>query len=29
MPLTRGFVPPCIPMRAYKVPAGPYWVHEI
>jgi bifunctional non-homologous end joining protein LigD len=24
-----GFVPPCIPTRATKVPAGPDWVHEI
>jgi bifunctional non-homologous end joining protein LigD len=24
-----GFVPPCIPTRAYKVPVGPDWVHEI
>ena len=24
-----GYVPPCIPTRAYKVPAGPDWVHEI
>jgi bifunctional non-homologous end joining protein LigD len=23
------FVPPCIPTRAYKIPAGPDWVHEI
>ena len=25
----RGFVPPCIPTRAAKPPAGPDWVHEI
>jgi bifunctional non-homologous end joining protein LigD len=24
-----GFISPCIPTRAYKVPAGPGWVHEI
>jgi bifunctional non-homologous end joining protein LigD len=24
-----GFVAPCIPTRAYKVPVGPDWVHEI
>ena len=24
-----GYVPPCIPTRAYKVPAGSDWVHEI
>jgi bifunctional non-homologous end joining protein LigD len=24
-----GFVPPCIPTRAYKVPSGPGRVHEI
>jgi ATP-dependent DNA ligase len=24
-----GYIPPCIPTRAYKVPAGPDWVHEI
>jgi bifunctional non-homologous end joining protein LigD len=24
-----GYVPPCIPTRAYKVPAGTGWVHEI
>ena len=29
MPLTRGFVPPCIPTRAHKAPTGPDWVHEI
>jgi bifunctional non-homologous end joining protein LigD len=28
-PRANGFVPPCIPTRAYKVPAGPDWVHEI
>jgi bifunctional non-homologous end joining protein LigD len=25
----NGYVPPCIPTGAYKVPAGPGWVHEI
>jgi bifunctional non-homologous end joining protein LigD len=29
MPLATGFVPPCIPTRAAKPPAGPGWVHEI
>jgi bifunctional non-homologous end joining protein LigD len=29
MPLVTGFIPPCIPTRAYKAPAGPGWVHEI
>jgi ATP-dependent DNA ligase len=24
-----GYIPPCIPTRAYKVPAGSDWVHEI
>ncbi len=24
-----GFVPPCLPTRAYAVPDGPQWVHEI
>jgi bifunctional non-homologous end joining protein LigD len=24
-----GYVPPCIPTRAYKVPSGPGWVHEL
>jgi hypothetical protein len=24
-----GYVPPCIPTRAYSAPAGPGWVHEI
>jgi bifunctional non-homologous end joining protein LigD len=24
-----GFVPPCIPTRAHKPPAGPDWVHEV
>jgi hypothetical protein len=26
---SNGYIPPCIPTRAYKVPAGPDWVHEI
>jgi ATP-dependent DNA ligase len=31
MPISArsGFVPPCIPARAYEVPSGPGWVHEI
>jgi ATP-dependent DNA ligase len=28
-PRTSGFIDPCIPTRAHKVPAGPDWVHEI
>ncbi len=24
-----GYIPPCIPTRAHKPPAGPDWVHEI
>jgi bifunctional non-homologous end joining protein LigD len=24
-----GYIPPCIPTRAYKAPAGADWVHEI
>jgi bifunctional non-homologous end joining protein LigD len=24
-----GYIPPCIPTRAYRVPSGPDWVHEI
>jgi bifunctional non-homologous end joining protein LigD len=27
--MPSGFVPPCIPTRAAKPPAGPDWVHEI
>jgi bifunctional non-homologous end joining protein LigD len=27
--LSSEFVPPCIPTRATKPPAGPDWVHEI
>jgi ATP-dependent DNA ligase len=27
--MPSAFVPPCIPTRAAKVPAGPGWVHEI
>jgi ATP-dependent DNA ligase len=26
---SSGFVPPCVPIRAPKPPAGPDWVHEI
>ena len=28
-PRPSRFINPCIPTRAYKVPAGPDWVHEI
>jgi bifunctional non-homologous end joining protein LigD len=24
-----GFIEPCIPILAHKLPAGPQWVHEI
>ena len=27
--MPSGFVPPCIPTRAIKPPAGADWVHEI
>jgi bifunctional non-homologous end joining protein LigD len=27
--LATAFVPPCIPTRAVKPPAGPGWLHEI
>jgi bifunctional non-homologous end joining protein LigD len=29
VPSTSGFIPPCIPTRAPKPPAGPGWIHEI
>jgi bifunctional non-homologous end joining protein LigD len=29
MPIPNGYIPPCIPTRAVKPPAGPDWVHEI
>jgi bifunctional non-homologous end joining protein LigD len=29
MPLASGFIPPCVPTRAAKPPAGPDWVHEV
>jgi bifunctional non-homologous end joining protein LigD len=28
-PLPPGFVAPCIPTVAAKIPAGPLWVHEV
>jgi bifunctional non-homologous end joining protein LigD len=28
-PRSDGYIPPCIPTRAAKPPAGPDWVHEI
>jgi bifunctional non-homologous end joining protein LigD len=28
-PRSNGYIPPCIPTRADKPPAGPDWVHEI
>jgi hypothetical protein len=27
--IASGFIPPCIPTRAVKPPAGADWVHEI
>jgi bifunctional non-homologous end joining protein LigD len=24
-----GYIPPCIPTRAFKVPSGPDWIHEV
>src|SRR5438105_3401707 len=29
MPLPRGFVPPCLPIKAPQPPSGDIWVHEI
>ena len=29
LPLPAGFVPPCLPMKAPKPPAGAQWLHEI
>jgi ATP-dependent DNA ligase len=29
MPLPRGFVPPCLPIKAPQPPSGDFWVHEI
>jgi bifunctional non-homologous end joining protein LigD len=29
MRLPTAFIPPCIPIRAHRPPAGPDWVHEI
>jgi bifunctional non-homologous end joining protein LigD len=26
---TNGFIEPCIPTRAFKVPSGPDWIHEV
>jgi ATP-dependent DNA ligase len=28
-PRSNGYIPPCIPTRAYRVPSGPGWVHEV
>jgi bifunctional non-homologous end joining protein LigD len=28
-PRSDGYIPPCIPTRAYQAPVGPDWVHEI
>jgi bifunctional non-homologous end joining protein LigD len=28
-PQPAGFIPPCIPTLAYKVPSGPDWIHEV
>ena len=24
-----GFIAPCLPSRAVRLPSGPFWVHEI
>jgi bifunctional non-homologous end joining protein LigD len=29
MPFPTSLLPPCIPTRAVKPPAGPDWVHEL
>jgi len=29
MPLPRGFVPPCLPVKALEPPSGETWLHEI
>jgi ATP-dependent DNA ligase len=29
MPLATGFVPPCVPTLAYRLPSGPDWIHEV
>ena len=29
MPLPRGFVPPCLPIKAPQPPNGDAWLHEI
>src|SRR5499427_8104431 len=29
MPLSRGFVPPCLPIKAPQPPNGEAWLHEI
>ena len=29
MPLSRGFVPPCLPTKAPQPPGGDAWLHEI
>jgi ATP-dependent DNA ligase len=28
-PQPAGFIPPCIPTLAYKVPSGPDWIHQV
>ena len=28
-PRSDGYIPPCIPTRAFVVPVGPEWIHEI
>jgi bifunctional non-homologous end joining protein LigD len=29
LPRSDGYIEPCIPTRAYKVPVGPDWIHEV
>jgi len=29
MPLPRGFVPPCLPVKALEPPSSETWLHEI
>ena len=29
MPLSHGFVPPCLPTKALEPPSGEAWLHEI
>jgi hypothetical protein len=29
IPRSNGYILPCVPTRAYKVPTGSDWLHEI